>query len=315
MNKKKKCDSTEIETAVVLIVSIAAYLFLGTAAEQDAKTLIGTAGLLAAKQQIIRYLVFRFLRITAPFFTILLTGFAVHLAEHRPLRPSKFRIGIALLLTVCLYPATVQQRTGFELQFEQNGYSGIRTYKAVCLLQDISKDLNAESLPPQTVYLERDSRDFGYTSRGRGAHRRIRFPEYGFRFGETGDFIAQISYDDYRKAANLSRYAAHTVALYPHTGFIASFDGGSELPLFDDTSTLFTLTYSTDDHMLRRSVHPLEHEMPELTLILVRGGETIGRINAKNRTEQYFSAGLQTRAWLEMYCDGQPVRVSNIIQF
>ena len=55
--------------------------------------------------------------------------------------------------------------------------------------------------------------------------------------------------------------------------------------------------------------------MKNLTLIVERGGATIGSILMKNTQEQWLESGLHTRCWLEMQYDGETVRVSNILEF
>ena len=81
----------------------------------------------------------------------------------------------------------------------------------------------------------------------------------------------------------------------------------------NDLETLFTLTY--ENNYVRRTVHPHESEMKNLTLIVERGGATIGSILMKNKQEQWLESGLHTRCWLEMQYDGETVRVSNILEF
>ena len=277
-------------------------------------TLIGTAGLLAARRLLWWYLATRLLRFVSPFVIILLSGFLVHLVRREPLRPSKGRLTVGLLLCLLWYPTMIQNRTGFEKQCEINGYRGIRPMKAIALIVDINKDLNAPAPQPQTYYIKQVREDCGFIVHGgrygHGSRRNVW--EYTLNNEQTRDPIAQISYSDYHAAENLCYYSAHEIALYPNSGFVAAFDGG-EMAGINDIETLFTLT--RNGHIIARSTHPREKEMYHITMIVQRDGVVIGQICADDAREEWFSLGLNTEVWLEMSYEGKTVRVSNILQF
>jgi hypothetical protein len=277
-------------------------------------TYIGTAGLLTVRRQLVWYLISRIIRFFAPLICVLISGFFVHLFRREPLRPSGDRVRVGLLLCLPWYLAMIQNRTGFEQQCDINGYRGIRPVKAVMLLIDVQKDLNDASAQKTTYYLKKGRDDFGYTLSGTSgrysSHHKVL--EYMLSDERARRPVVQISEGDYKKAENLCIYTEHTLALYPHSGFLASFDGG-DMSGINDLETLFTLTRS--GNIITRSVHPREEEMRSLTMVLRRNGEEFGRISAAQPREEWLDIGLDTEVWLEMLYDGNMIRVSNILQF
>lgn len=319
LKKKKesaKFDGTMFEIIFFFVGTAAINVFLPLVIEKpNAVTYIGTAGLLAARRRLVLYLLIRMARIFAPLLCLLFTGFWVHLLRREKLRPSKERLMIGLMLCLFMYPMTVTHRTGFELQCDVNGYRGIRPVKAIMLLSDIQRDLREQNAPePETLGLETARENYRYVIHGRRGSRSSRCNVYEYALTDaSGNYLAQIAPGDAKNAEGICAYAEHSVALYPHSGFVAAFDGEVSLPQLHDFDSLFTLTYDPETQMLRRTTNPHENEMRFFYMIVERDGEQIGQIGLDNRTEQFFSAGLHTRAWLEMQYEGKQVRVSNII--
>lgn len=285
---------------------------------QGAAAYIGTAGLRTVRRKILLYFLLRLCNTAAPLLCILFSGFLVHLIRRERLLPSRTRVLTGLLLCVPMFLTSIVHRTGFEAQCGQTDARGLRPMKMFALLCDVQRDLQESAAPAEySVYAEaavqRDSYRFG--SGGRYGHTPTRHPctEYVLRYSGEAAGLAQITAAEYQAAKGICPFAPHKIALYPHSGFIASFDGG-EISVQNDYETLFTLTYSTVDNMLRRTVHPRESEMLALEIVVERGGEIIGRICPDHTTEQYFDPNMTgTRIWMEMNAQNQTVRVSNII--
>ncbi len=320
-NKKKKDDTDGIvyELCFCLFGTALIHVLLaGVSRIHGAPTYVGREGLLAVRQTILLFLLSRICIMFAPLLCLLISGFVVHLFRHKKLRPSRKRLltGLVLCLPMCLFAAS--HRNGFEVQCGQNGCRGFRSMQLLHLLSDVQKDLHeAEAPNVLTVSAERKYRYEQYRRSSRGHANRIKLTKYRedyLQFSGGADCTAQITHADYQRAAGICTFAEHQIALYPHSGFIQSFDGGA-LPELHDCETLFTLTYSYEDNMLRRTVHPREMQMRSLTLVEERCGEIVCQIAAEKTTEQWMDAGLNTRVWLEMLYEGQTVRVSNILEF
>lgn len=323
MKKQNRQSNGEIAGLIFEIVFFflaigAAHAFSATLTENSsAETYIGTIGLLTVRRRLVRYLLLRMLRILAPFLSLVISGFFVHLFCRERLLPSKTRLMTGLLLCLILYPLGITHRTGFELQCQINGYCGIRPVQAVMLLADVQKDLKADALPEeQTVRAETARSNFPYTLRSiRFGHNSVHHNVYEYALTDAlrDEPLAQIADGNQNAAAQLCSFSEHKISLYPHSGFICAFDGG-QMQNIRDLETLFTLTYSPEEQTVRRTVHPHEKQMRNLRLIVERDGEIIGRINITDKTEMYFSAGLNTRLRIEADYDGQTVCVSNILE-
>lgn len=317
MEKKKISFSAEgFEIIFFLAATIAIHIIASEVTEQHhAATYVGTAGLLNVRRELIRYLLLRLLRIFMPLLSVLFTGFWVHLFRHEQLRPSKERVLLGLVLCLLCYPSAVKHRTGFEMQCGINGYHGIRPMQAISLLADVQRDLSESAKPEeQTLRVETARENYPYIRHGRrySSSHRINVYEFALTDARSDEPLAQIAPGDREALENICSYDEHSAAFFPHSGFVASFDGGG-MDKVNDLETLFTLTY--ENNYVRRTVHPHESEMKNLTLIVERGGAPIGSILMKNTQEQWFSSGLHTRCWLELQYDGETVRVSNILEF
>ncbi|MBR4200850.1 MAG: hypothetical protein IKQ91_06185 [Oscillospiraceae bacterium] len=321
MKKKKELsDGLTFEIIFFFVGPALMYILFALAVETDkAQTYIGTAGLLTVRRKILFYLFSRICVVFAPLICLLISGFCVHLYRHEPLRPSKDRLKIGLLCCLVLFIIIPQHRTGFETQCERNGYHGLRIMKMTALLIDVQKDL-LETEPPevQTVYAERrrEIEQYRFGNGGRYAHRsgQHTYYEYALQDPDSRTIIAQITRREYEKAEQICKFAAHEIAVYPHSGFLASFEGG-EMPQLNDFETLFTLTYSPADGILHRTEHPKEKQMLQLELVTERNGEVIGRFATDKGTEEFYDPNMtNTRIWLEMSYDNARVRVSNIIE-
>ena len=323
---KRQNKKTNGDIAVVLFETVFFFVAIGSihavsanlTENSSAETYIGTIGLLTVRRRLVQYLLLRMLRILAPFLSLVRSGFLAHLFRRERLLPSGTRLLTGLFLCLILYPLCIPHRTGFELQCEINGYRGIRPVQAVMLLADVQKDLKADTLPEeQTVRAETACSNFPYTLHSsRFGHNSVHHNVYEYALTDAlrNQPLTQIADGNQKAAAQLCTFSAHTVSLYPHSGFICAFDGGS-MKNINDLETLFTLTYSYDDSTLRRSEHPQEKHMRNLTLIIERSGEIIGEISAKECKPEYLASGYNTRVWLEMFYNGKKVRVSNIAEF
>lgn len=313
--QEKRMDSAVTVQVLLFVIGVMLINVLPVTAYEHSmpEIMTGYAGLTAVRAQLIRYLVIRVLRVTAPALLVLLAAVTGEVIERESIRIHRGHVLCAAIACVIMYPVAFTHRTGFEIQCEKNGCRGPRPVQAISLLADVQRDISAQSAePPQTEHLTPARENRGYAVRSRrGGHRRHTVYEYALRT-DTGETLAQIGKTDWQNAEHLCAYAPHEIALYPHSGLIASFDGG-DIPVLNDLETLFTL--SIEGNMLSRTTHPQEASFQYFHYYVERDGEQIGQISAEKRTEQYFTTGLHTRVWLEMLYDGQLVRVSNILEF
>ena len=280
------------------------------------ETMVGTAGLLAVRRQLILYLLFRIVRVICPAVLIITAGILGAGILHEKIRITKIHLLCMAIACLTMYPLAFRCRTGLEVQCEINGYKGPRPVQTVSLLLDVQRDLE-ERAPeaPEEQYLRPAREDRGYLPRTRGGHAKyhnvweyVLYPVYT----SPDTPYAQIAKSDWEHTAELCRYTPHQVARYPHSGLLASFDGGA-VPVLHDLESLFTLT--RDGNSVRRTTVPQESSFRYFCFVTERNGQEIGRISAEHSTEEWFSTGLQTRVWLEMLYEGQTVRVSNILEF
>ena len=204
------------------------------------------------------------------------------------------------------------KRSGYDLQQNENGYSGIPIVRLAKLYSDCGKDLNEKEVRSVgfDTYSMADE-DYSYSSGTGRTSRRVTVTEYSLTCGSE-----RVQIESYDKAAikmQLSAEGTHIAEFYTHSGFLASLDGAG-LPA-GDVEELFTI--SADGDKVVMSTTENKERSEDLTLILESGGEYKGEIPITNGETELSLPKMNKgdRCYLQMTRDGKPVRVSNIILF
>ena len=278
----------------------------------------GTDGLRQIRHYLIMWLVTRYLRILLPGVLLLLTGAAVQICSRKSPKPSGLRLLAAGFAVIICMIVSLRFKNRFDLQCERNGYRGTAAMQAAELLSDIGKDLEAEADAPQMYLPVPHSEAYFYHVPGGRSHRpkTVTVYEYALRDENTDEIIAQISYEEYKRAKDESLINnPRAVSCYPNSGLIASVDGTDGTAALRNCEAMFTLTYSEADQTIHRTEYSDADILHRLTLVLARGGEHIAEIGMEHETTVSFHSGMNTTAWLQVRHNGKTVRVSNEITF
>ena len=270
--------------------------------------------------QIHRYLGCLMLQLIAMPFAFALSGFVGSLIcragneeykDKRKWSPAAVII-LAVLGTVVML--LIPRVSGFDLQEELNGYKGPPIVRIAKLYNACGKDIKNGAVRS----IEIDSAETGYdiftyrkAGTSKGSHQTGYSSQYSLNNGEGP--VAQISKSDgsHMEMLFMTRNR-HSAELYENSGLIASLDGYDNM-LFD-YSELFTIDY--DGEYLRRTFAEDESKLKELSLYMEYDGEQTGDILVGSKKQLYFpNVKKGSSGYLRIWYNGEPVRVSNIIEF
>ena len=276
------------------------------------ETYIGTAGL----TQIRRFLYLRFfgsIALAAAVFLCPLLGGVVYRAvkQGEDYLSRRFRLivgGVLAVLVILLAPCGSMEFGGHVCQqMEMNGYRGLPLMKTAAMILAVEKDL-AEG--ETTLYTDQTCtvQTVDYVSKTR-------------RHGTTHHFVWYLKRDGFPcgelsqqdKAAithNTFAYATHDVAVFTHSGLIASIDGAETLD-FPPLEALITLTYDEEAGRIHRTLLPNEDAV-ELSSIVTMDGEIVStqRVPAGEETIIFDPA---VKGEFTFYLEMGQQRVSNVI--
>ena len=198
--------------------------------------------------------------------------------EHRQIRLPRavpWALSIVLFFTMLL---TFPQRTGWEVQFEKNGYEGPGFLRTAAMIRALEQDMHdPEPMPAQEAVLTPVSLDYSYRSHSRSGSHRVTLYEYCLADPE-GRTAAQITESDYRRLSGTLHGAC---SLYRESGLIC------ELPDTDEAQTgmpdaqmpdtpwaeLYTLHFEREDSAYH--VDPVPPEGQRLVLTVYLNGEVL----------------------------------------
>ena len=316
---KKEKESESIIPALVFLACfilscISNIVFSDILKAERPVTYIGMEALHQTHDYLILYFWGKILIFFLPALPLIIIGIVYYFRkkdEQKDVSIISFFLCISLILCVIFSFSSLTKRNGFELQMNQNHYSGTSLMKTAAMIMDIEKDFHSDEIQNFTVPCSFEIKDYGYSIGCRGSSYYISMAEYALKLEDT---FCQVSENDRNQIENL--YGSDTeykIAVYQNSGLMASIDGNL---LSEDYSPekLFTLTYENDT--IYRTVHPLEQNFKNLTLIQELNGERIGQIVAADWTEKFsppvWGAGTYT-AYLTMTYNGWETRVSNEI--